>query len=48
VLSAGGNWNRVFIFTAVLTIAAGLLAKLVLAPMRRRLIADVNADPSQL
>jgi OFA family oxalate/formate antiporter-like MFS transporter len=48
VLSAGGNWNRVFIFTAVLTIAAGLLAKLVLAPMRRKLIADVNADPSRI
>ena len=48
VLSAGGNWNRVFIFTAVLTIAAGLLAKFVLAPMRRKLIADVNADPSRI
>jgi len=48
VLSAGGNWNRVFVFTAVLTIAAGLLAKLVLAPMRRKLIADVNADPGRI
>jgi len=48
LLSAGGNWNRVFVFTAVLTIAAGLLAKFVLAPMRRKLIADVNADPSRI
>jgi OFA family oxalate/formate antiporter-like MFS transporter len=48
VLSAGGNWNRVFVFTAALTIAAGLLAKFVLAPMRRRLIAEVNADPSRI
>jgi OFA family oxalate/formate antiporter-like MFS transporter len=48
VLSAGGNWNRVFVFTAVLTIAAGLLAKFALAPMRRRLIADVNADPGRI
>ena len=47
-LSAGGNWNRVFILTAALTIAAGLLAKFVLAPMRRKLIADVNADPSRI
>jgi hypothetical protein len=38
----------VFIFTAILTIAAGLLAKFVLAPMRRKLIADVNADPSRI
>jgi OFA family oxalate/formate antiporter-like MFS transporter len=48
VLSAGGNWNRVFVFTATLTILAGLLAKFVLAPMRRKLIADVNADPSKI
>ena len=47
-LSAGGNWSRVFIFTAVLTIVAGLLAKFVLAPMRRKLIADVNANPSRI
>ncbi|HEY4082697.1 MAG TPA: oxalate/formate MFS antiporter [Burkholderiaceae bacterium] len=47
-LAAGGNWNRVFIFTAVLTIMAGLLAKFVLAPMRRKLIADVNANPSKI
>ena len=43
VLSAGGNWNRVFIVTAAITITAGILAKLVLAPMRRRVIAEANA-----
>jgi MFS transporter, OFA family, oxalate/formate antiporter len=43
VLSAGGNWDRVFIVAAVISIAAGLMAKLVLAPMRRRLIAEGNA-----
>ena len=48
VLSAGGNWNRVFVFTATLTIIAGLLAKFVLAPMRRKLIDDTNADPSRI
>jgi OFA family oxalate/formate antiporter-like MFS transporter len=48
VLSAGGNWNRVFIFTAMLTIIAGLMAKFVLAPMRRKLIDDTNADPSRI
>jgi len=47
-LSAGGNWDRVFIFTATITVLAGLLAKFVLAPMRRKLIADVNADPSRI
>ncbi|MDQ2780363.1 MAG: MFS transporter, partial [Pseudomonadota bacterium] len=43
VLSVGGNWNRVFLFSAVLTIVAGLAAKLVLSPMRHRLIAESNA-----
>lgn len=36
VLSAGGAWNRVFIAAAVITIGAGLTAKFILAPMRRR------------
>jgi len=47
-LSAGGNWDRVFVFTATITIAAGLLAKFVLAPMRRKLIAEVNANPNRI
>jgi len=42
-LSVGGNWDRVFIFTAAITIVAGLTAKLVLAPMRQRTIAQANA-----
>jgi OFA family oxalate/formate antiporter-like MFS transporter len=41
-LSAGGNWDRVFIFSATISIAAGIIAKLVLSPMRKRLIATVN------
>jgi MFS transporter, OFA family, oxalate/formate antiporter len=41
-LSAAGNWDRVFIVTAAITIAAGLCAKLLLAPMRRRCIAEGN------
>ena len=48
ILSAGGNWDRVFIFTAAITIVAGILSKAVLAPMRRRRIAEVNADPSKI
>ncbi|SFI50788.1 MFS transporter, OFA family, oxalate/formate antiporter [Collimonas sp. OK307] len=36
VLSAGGAWNRVFIAAAVITIGAGLTAKFILAPMRKR------------
>ena len=44
VLSAGGNWDRVFLAAAAVTIAAGLCAKLVLAPMRKRLIESANAS----
>jgi OFA family oxalate/formate antiporter-like MFS transporter len=40
VLSAGGNWDRVFIVAAVITIAAGIAAKFVLAPMRSKWIAN--------
>ena len=43
VLSAGGNWDRVFIFCATISIAAGIIAKLVLAPMRRKLVEETNA-----
>jgi OFA family oxalate/formate antiporter-like MFS transporter len=42
-LSAGGNWNTVFIIAAVISIAAGITAKLVLAPMRKKTIHDTNA-----
>jgi len=44
VLSVGGNWDRVFIFTGVLTIAAGLTAKFVLQPMRARWIHNSNEN----
>jgi OFA family oxalate/formate antiporter-like MFS transporter len=44
VLSAGGNWDRVFMLTAAITITAGVLAKLVLAPMRKRCIDEANAS----
>lgn len=42
VLSAGGNWDRVFILSAAISIAAGLTAKFVLAPMRHRFIEQAN------
>jgi OFA family oxalate/formate antiporter-like MFS transporter len=42
VLSAGGNWNRVFIFAALISIMAGLTAKFMLAPMRMRAIHAAN------
>ena len=42
VLSAGGNWNHVLIFAALISIAAGLTAKFMLAPMRMRAIAQAN------
>jgi OFA family oxalate/formate antiporter-like MFS transporter len=38
VLSARGGWDAVFVVAAVVTIVAGLSAKLVLQPMRRRFI----------
>ncbi|QYY28304.1 MULTISPECIES: oxalate/formate MFS antiporter [Cupriavidus] len=38
ILSARGGWDAVFTVAAVVTIAAGLSAKVVLAPMRRRFI----------
>jgi OFA family oxalate/formate antiporter-like MFS transporter len=44
LLSADGNWDRVFLLTAAITIVAGLSAKLILAPMRRRCIAMANAN----
>jgi OFA family oxalate/formate antiporter-like MFS transporter len=48
LLSATGGWNAVFIFAACLSILAGICAKVILAPARRRWIrrsaelADVN------
>jgi OFA family oxalate/formate antiporter-like MFS transporter len=38
ILSAHGGWDTVFTVAAVVTIAAGLSAKLILAPMRKRFI----------
>jgi OFA family oxalate/formate antiporter-like MFS transporter len=38
VLSARGGWEAVFTVAAVVTIAAGISAKVVLAPMRKRFI----------
>ena len=46
LLVAGGNWDRVFTVTAAIAIIAGVAAKFVLAPMRRRTIERANADPS--
>jgi OFA family oxalate/formate antiporter-like MFS transporter len=43
LLAAGGNWDRVFIVTAAISIVAGVLAKTVLSPMRRKTIQEANA-----
>lgn len=40
VLSVSGNWDKVFIFSATISIAAGIAAKVILAPMRRRSIEN--------
>ncbi len=48
VLSHSGNWNLVFAVAAVMTVAAGLSAKFVLQPMRRRFITgSAVAQPVQ-
>jgi OFA family oxalate/formate antiporter-like MFS transporter len=43
VLSAGGNWDRVFIAAASITILAACAAKFILAPARKRFIESANA-----
>ncbi|CAB3791226.1 Oxalate:formate antiporter [Paraburkholderia caffeinitolerans] len=55
VLSATGGWSAVFIAAAVITIAAGVSAKFILAPMRHRLIersdehsTSLSANPAGL
>jgi OFA family oxalate/formate antiporter-like MFS transporter len=48
VLSAGGNWDRAFIFAASITIAAAIVAKFVLLPIRRKFIDDANADADKV
>lgn len=40
VLSANGNWNRAYIVAAALSIGAGLAAKFILVPMRKRSIEN--------
>jgi len=42
VLAAHGNWDRVFIIGAIITITAGIAARLVLAPLRKRCIEESN------
>ena len=44
VLSAGGSWDTVFISAAAVAIIAGVSAKLVLAPMRERWIANAVSE----
>lgn len=42
MIASGGDWSHVFVFAAIVSIAAGLTAKFVLAPMRMRAIHEVN------
>jgi OFA family oxalate/formate antiporter-like MFS transporter len=42
VLASKGNWDMVFIVCAVITVSAGVVARLVLAPMRKRCIEQAN------
>jgi OFA family oxalate/formate antiporter-like MFS transporter len=44
VLAAGGNWNRVFILAAIVTIGAGITAKFILSPMRKRFLAKGTVE----
>src|SRR5258707_11546755 len=43
VLAVGGNWDRVFIAAASITIIAACSAKFILAPARKRFIENANA-----
>jgi len=42
LLVVNRDWDRVFIVSAVITISAGILARTVLAPMRKRVIEASN------
>jgi OFA family oxalate/formate antiporter-like MFS transporter len=44
VLSANGNWDRVFIAASVITIAAAISAITILKPWRKRFIESANAQ----
>jgi OFA family oxalate/formate antiporter-like MFS transporter len=46
VLSAGGHWNRAFMFSASITIAAAIAVRFVLLPMRQRFIENANGQVS--
>jgi OFA family oxalate/formate antiporter-like MFS transporter len=48
VLSAGGNWDRAFMVSAAVTIAAAFAVKFVLLPMRKRFIEKANASVEPL
>jgi OFA family oxalate/formate antiporter-like MFS transporter len=48
LLSAHGGWNTVFIFAACISITAGVAAKVVLYPMRRRWILNSAAPTSKI
>jgi OFA family oxalate/formate antiporter-like MFS transporter len=43
VLSAGGNWDRAFMFSAGITIAAAIAVKFVLLPVRKRFVEEANS-----
>jgi OFA family oxalate/formate antiporter-like MFS transporter len=47
LLSAHGGWNTVFVFVACTSMMAGVAAKFILAPMRRRWILN-SAAPSKV
>lgn len=42
-IASKGDWDRVFLFSAVISIIAGLAAKFVLQPMRQKHIDRINA-----
>jgi OFA family oxalate/formate antiporter-like MFS transporter len=42
-LSVGGNWDRVMLLGACMAIGAGIVSKLLLAPVRHKTIMDRNA-----
>jgi OFA family oxalate/formate antiporter-like MFS transporter len=48
VLSKSGGWSSVFIVACIMTMVAGISAKLILAPMRKRMLAEGNAKAAAM
>jgi OFA family oxalate/formate antiporter-like MFS transporter len=48
VLAKNGGWSTVFVVACVMTVSAGLAAKFILSPMRKRMLAEGNAKAAAM